>query len=77
MKTKYSQILKQNISVSDTGIIITEDGQEYSRAEQAILKPASDDTKQKLHTLKNVFKGVIHKPFRDDLRYYFFERERG
>ena len=72
MKTKYSHILNQNITISETGIIITEDRQEYSRQEQAILKPASDDTKQKLHTLKNIFKGVIHKPFRDDLRYYGF-----
>lgn len=73
MKTQYSQILNQNITITDTGIIIAEDGNEYSRAEQMEIKNCSDDTKQELHMIKNAVKGVIHKPFRDDLKYFTFE----
>lgn len=60
MKTKYSQILKQNISINQTDqSITTEDGQIYSREELSLIDGCIPESKIWMHKLKKLFNGEI------------------
>lgn len=59
-KYKYSDSLKQKIAYNPkTGVIVTEDGVEYSSQENAILRKKASPTPLCVHLIKKVFKGLI------------------
>jgi hypothetical protein len=62
MRSKYSEILKQNISIDDAkGIITTEDDTVYNKKELLLLKDCSDNLKYNAHQVKKEFNGEIIK----------------
>jgi hypothetical protein len=66
MKTKFSPVLQQNITIdTETKSIITEDGTDYNSYELNLLQESSDTMKRCIHKLKFLFNGEVTEPPRE------------
>jgi hypothetical protein len=62
IKTKYSEILKQNVSYdTETKILTCADGVIYTEFEIKTLDKLSDEGKAYIHNFKKTFHGTIFK----------------
>lgn len=59
MTTRYSEKLKQNITINSDNSVKCQDGSEYSKSELELLQNCTDKGIMTIHKIKNAFSGEI------------------
>ena len=61
MTTRYSNKLKQNITIKNDGSVLCDDGTHYSKKEMSLIKGSGDDEIKLIHGIKKIFLGEVVK----------------